>query len=171
LFIVALVACPAMAQPKKNTLKYTEYGKIFYGEYVGWGPALFYDEPVAVVYTCTNRWTITETDDWVRWHYSHVGVAEVYGAGADEILWTGDDVLLDTRPFTVSQSVKDEGRDGSTRYGPTTSTTDPGLEIIYYLITDLGNIENQNYEWMINGVYHYQMKTKDGVTTVNIWPS
>ena len=160
---ITIFAIPVMAQ-LKSTLKYTEYGKVFEFDYVGWGPALFYGEGVHVVYTCTNKWTITETEDpWVRWHYTHVGTAEVYS------LATGD--LLDTRPFTASQAVKDEGIDGSERYGPTPSTTDPSLMIIYYLITDFSYIEFENYEWIIEGVYHYQRKVKDGVVTTTIWPS
>ena len=177
LFSAMAFAAPVMARPTVNNIKYTEYGKIFgpwnYPDTTQ-GPGKFYGQPVRIKYECTNRWTITERDrdgdgtlDWVRWHYTHVGTAEVYGAGLDGVLGTGDDVLLDTRPFTCSQTVVDDGIDASARYGPTPSTTDPSLMIIYYLLTyppsPYPKLEFMDYEWIIGGgVYHFHVIVVNG---------
>lgn len=102
-----------------------------------------------MVYSSTNIWTsIVYPDGSVREQLEQVnGKADIYDAGPDGTLGTGDDVMLDTRTFHAIEDFYDKGGDASS--GTPGGYYTPG----WYS----PNLERYHYIWKIDKVYRFEI--------------
>lgn len=148
LLVGLLVPSAAMANGESTTETlgpfYSDFDYWQPGGYNGWGPALYYDQPVQVHYVATNEWTMTrkELDTelwWVRQSLTQRGTAYV---------WNWDkDTLLDTKPFNVNE----------------VTTGEVGYLANWYHVYSFSYVDKWHYRWHIDGIYHYWGRAKDGV--------
>ena len=118
--------------------------------YDGWGPAEYYEQPVLVEYTATNRWVLNKQATDGGWNIKQAltqnGTANVYDAASgdsftDSLGTTGfkGELIESGLNFRVVENTIGF------------VTTDKN----WYHVSQVDALEDWNYHWIIPGVYHY----------------
>ena len=138
LLLAALaISIPAVdaTPPNKSKFSWTQ-------DYDGWGPALYYGEPVRVQYEAVNTWHVEIRDNsdgtwYVNQELTQDGTAYIYALDDGE--------LLDVKRFRVTEI---------------THGTVSELKSWYYIL-DFDYVDQWNYHWIIPGVYHFVAYGRD----------
>jgi hypothetical protein len=148
LLLVALAVPLTYAKPK--TADFT-----WYQSYSGGGPGEYYGETVIVEYTAVNKWRLTIDENmYVNQTLTQKGTAKIYE-------WSGGGVWQSTKPGDWDTYVGELL--GNEKFHVTEVTN--GYVSTYqdwYHVNDFTGLEEWNYHWVINGVYHYVGQYSEG---------
>lgn len=130
-----------------------------------WGPAKTFGQPVLVHYTAVNKWVLNKQPSGEGWNIEQAltqrGTADVYDATTG-VPYTDSwgtnglkgDLLKGGLKFHVVENTKGY------------ATTDKS----WYHVSQVTELHEWNYHWIINGVYHYHAAYHHGVWYTRIRP-
>ena len=145
IFLITFVGTGTAMAGKPSTSEFT-----WWQAYCGWGPGEYYGENVLVHYESINRWVLNKQATDGGWNIEQAltqsGTADVYELGdvscsqwsASEPTGYGD-LIASGLKFHVVENTKGH------------VTTDKS----WYHVSQVDTLQEWNYHWIINGVYHY----------------
>jgi hypothetical protein len=151
--VYAFVPPEPVPHPPPLSFQGDTWGYYAEDEFLHWGPAVYYEQPVLIHYEGPARVFFNTKNHYSNYRFR--GTAKVYEAVEGQNGPVPGN-LLDERPFSATITF----RDSQNSWG--------WFPRVWPIPIMMGYVESFSMNWTIGGVYDYTAKCKDGHWTVEL---